>query len=76
MKNIIQFTISKGEKYYVASGVDFPIVTQAKSLDALQKNVIEAIELHFSGKKASSLGVSKKPSVLINYELPTELCLA
>jgi predicted RNase H-like HicB family nuclease len=48
MKSIIQFTISKGEKYYIASGVDFPIVTQAKTLDALSKNIQEALSLHLA----------------------------
>lgn len=76
MKNIIQFTISKGEKFYIASGVDIPVVTQAKTLDELQKNIIESVELHLTGKKASSLGISKKPSIFINYELPVNLCLS
>lgn len=46
MKNIIQFYINKGEKYYVAQGVDLPIVTQGKTLDELMKNIKEAVELH------------------------------
>ncbi len=75
MKSIIQFSISKGKKYYIASGVELPIVTQAKTLDALSKNIQEALELHLKGKKSTSLGLVKKPSVLINFELPVHLCL-
>lgn len=75
MKSIIQFTISKGEKYYIASGVDFPIVTQAKTLDALSKNIQEALSLHLEGKKSINLGLIKNPSVLVNFELPMHICL-
>jgi len=46
MKNIVQIHIYKGEKYYIAEGVDLPIVTQAKTLDELVKNIKEAVELN------------------------------
>lgn len=46
MKHIIQVYVSKGDKYYVAEGVDLPIVTQGKTLDELVENIKEAIELH------------------------------
>ena len=46
MKHIIEVYVSKGDKYYVAEGVDLPIVTQGKTLDELVKNIKEAIELH------------------------------
>ena len=72
MKRIIQFTISKGDKYYVASGVDFPVVTQAKTLDELSRNIQEAVELHLEGKKLKSFGLSSQPAVLMNFELPVE----
>ncbi len=70
MKSIIQFTISKGEKYFIASGVDFPVVTQGKTLDELYKNIKEAVSLHLAGKNPSSFGLNKKPSVLVNMEVP------
>ncbi len=70
MKNIIQFHISKGEKYYVAEGVDVAIVTQGKTLDELASNIKEAVELHFEDEDPESLGFAKFPSVLLNFELP------
>lgn len=70
MKTIVQFTILKGAKYYVAQGVDLPIVTQAKTLDVFAKNIKEAVELHFRGEKISRLGFVRKPSILVNFELP------
>jgi predicted RNase H-like HicB family nuclease len=47
MKKIVQIHIYKGDNYYIAEGVDLPIVTQAKTLDELVKNIREAVELHF-----------------------------
>ena len=70
MKTIIQFHISKGEKYYVAEGVDVAIVTQGKTLDELASNIQEAVSLHFEGEDFESLGFIKSPSVLLNFELP------
>ena len=70
MKNIIQFSISKGEKYYIAHAVDFPIFTQAKTLDILVKNIKEATKLHFSDESFSKSGLNKKPSLFVNFEIP------
>jgi predicted RNase H-like HicB family nuclease len=75
MKSIIQFTIQKGEKYYVAQGVELPIVTQGKTLDELAKNINEAVSLHLEGENLAELGLVKKPSVLVNFELP-QICYA
>ncbi len=69
MKNIIQFHIHKGEKYYVAQGVDFPVVTQAKTLDELAKNIKEAVELHLEDQDLSELDLAPNPSILLNMEL-------
>ena len=70
MKRIIQFSISKGEKYYVAEGVDLPIVTQALTLDELANNIEEAVALHLKDEKLAELGLAKSPLVLANFELP------
>ena len=70
MKNIIQFTIQKGEKYYVAQGVELRIVTQGKTLDELVHNIEEAVALHLEGEDLAELGLVRRPSVLVNFELP------
>ncbi|TSC67783.1 MAG: hypothetical protein CEO19_52 [Parcubacteria group bacterium Gr01-1014_73] len=70
MKSIIQFSIQKGNKYYVAQGVELPIVTQAKTLDELARNINEAVSLHLEGEDLTDLGLAQKPSVLVNFELP------
>jgi len=70
MKNIIQFTIQKGDKCYIAHANDFPIFTQAETLDELVKNIQEATELHFSDEDLSENGLSNKPSLFVNFEIP------
>ncbi|MBU1091842.1 type II toxin-antitoxin system HicB family antitoxin [Patescibacteria group bacterium] len=69
MKKIIQFNISKGEKYYVAQGINLPIVTQGKTLDELTKNLKEAVDLQLEGEKLSSFGLDPRPSILASLEL-------
>jgi predicted RNase H-like HicB family nuclease len=70
MKNIVQFSISKGKKFYIAHAIDFPIFTQAKTLDELIKNIKEATYLHFSDEDLNQSGLSQKPSLFVNFEIP------
>lgn len=74
MKNIIQFHIYKGEKYYVAQGVDLPVVTQAKTLDELANNIKEAVELQLEGENLEEFDLVSKPSVLLNLEIEANVC--
>ena len=74
MKNIIQFSIENGQDgYFVASAADFPIVTQAKGLEDLIKNAIEATELYFEEAKSEQTLLSLTPSIFFNYEFPISL---
>lgn len=73
MKRIIQVYVSKGDKYYVAEGVDLPVITQGKTLDELVKNIKEAIELHLEGENPADFGIAPNPSVLMNFELPAQI---
>ena len=67
MKHIIQVYISKGDNYYVAEGVDLPVVTQGKTLDELVVNIKEAIELHLKGEDLRDFNIAPNPSVLMNF---------
>lgn len=51
MKKPISFKISKRGRYYTASAEDYFIVTQAKTLDELSRNIKEATELYFEDEK-------------------------
>ncbi len=71
MKNIIYFKVNKGiDGYYVASAIDFPIVTQAKDLDELVSNAQEASELYFEESIEEADNMSKTPSLIMNFEVP------
>ncbi len=70
-KHILQFNISKDNDFYVAQGVDLPVVTQAKTLDELVVNIKEATDLHLEGENLADAGIAETPSVLVNFELPT-----
>lgn len=72
MKKIIQVHIYKGDEYFVAEGVDFPVVTQGKTLDELAKNLEEAIGLMLEGENLADFGFEKNPSVLASFELDTK----
>lgn len=71
MKNIIYFKVNKGvDGYYVASAMDFPIITQAKDLDELVSNTQEASELYFEESIEEADNMSKTPSLLMSFEIP------
>ena len=70
MKKIIQFHIYKGDKYYVAQGIDLPVITQGKTLDELTNNIKEAVELQLEGENLADFDLEPQPSVLVNMELP------
>ncbi len=69
MKRIIQFHIYKGEKQYVAEGVDLPVVTQGKTLDELVANLNEAVALELEGENLADFDLAAEPSVIANLEL-------
>ncbi len=69
MRNIIQIHIYKDKDYYIAEGVNLSVVTQAKTLDKLIKNIREAVALHLEGEDLSEFNLSPNPSVFLNYEL-------
>lgn len=69
MKHIIQFHVSKGEKFYTAQCVEFPIITQAPTLDELSGNIQEALSLHMEDEDITEEFIAH-PSVLISFELP------
>ena len=70
MKSIAQFVVKKDGNTYIAEGVDLAIVTQADNLDELVKNIEDAVGLFFEGEDAQQLEYTKRPSILVNYELP------
>lgn len=69
MKRTIQVRIFRGEKQYVAECLDFPVVTEASTLDELAANIREAIALHLEGEDVAELGFVSHPTILATLEL-------
>jgi predicted RNase H-like HicB family nuclease len=70
MKRIIHFHIYKGDIYYVAEGVELPVVTQGKTLDELMTNLREAVDLQLEGERLSDFDLAPEPALLADIELP------
>lgn len=70
MKTIAQFKVFKDKNVFIAEGIDLAIVTEAKTLDSLVKNIYEAASLYFDKENVEDFDFSQKPSILVNYELP------
>ncbi|MEK7509476.1 MAG: type II toxin-antitoxin system HicB family antitoxin [Patescibacteria group bacterium] len=69
MRNIIQFNITKEGKWYTAEGIGIPVVTQAKTLQELNKNIREVVGLYLEDEDPKETGITPSPSVLVQYEL-------
>lgn len=69
MRKVIQISIYKGEKYFVAEGVNVPIVTQGKTYDELFNNLKEAISLFLEDEDLSKYDIQANPAIIANLEL-------
>ena len=72
-KHIIQFSISRGDGQYVATGIDLPVVTQGKTLDELIENLKEAVALQLEGEDLADFNLAPSPSMLANFEIPSSI---
>jgi predicted RNase H-like HicB family nuclease len=63
----LTFKVEYEDGWYSASCLEAFIVTQGKGFKSLEKNIREAVELHFSEEiEAKKL----KPIISLNYTLP------
>lgn len=69
MRQVISISIYKGEKYYVAEGVNIPVVTQGKTYDELFNNLKEALSLFLEGEDLSNYDIQANPAIIANLEL-------
>lgn len=70
-KHVIQFYISRGDTHYIATGANFPVVTEGKTLDELVENLREAVALQLEGENLEDFDLAPSPIVLANLEIPT-----
>ncbi|AFH48696.1 Hypothetical protein IALB_0984 [Ignavibacterium album JCM 16511] len=69
MRKVIQFSIYKGDLYYVAEGINIPVVTQGKTLDELINNLKEALQLFLEDEDLSKYDIQTNPAIIANIEL-------
>ena len=69
-RDAIHGVVTESEGWYVAECLEIPVVTQARSLDALMVGLREAVALHLEGEDPARLGLSPSPRLLISYEAP------
>ncbi len=65
MKNIIQFSITNEDGVYTASGINAPIITDGKTFEDLEKNILEATSLYLEETKET---YTKHPAIIANFE--------
>jgi len=69
VRKVIQFSIFKGEEYFVAESVNIPVVTQGKTLDDLIINLREALSLFLEEEDLSKYDIQTNPAIIANIEL-------
>ncbi len=69
MRSTIECRIYKGEKFYIAECLDFPVVTQGVTIDEAVLNIQDAISLHLEDENMEDLGFVKSPRLDIRIEI-------
>lgn len=70
LQHTIKAVIRPGEEFgFVAECLEIPVVTQGESLDAVIRNLQEAVTLHLEGENLQELGLIPNPTILITFEI-------
>jgi predicted RNase H-like HicB family nuclease len=70
LQRTIKAVIRPGEEFgFVAECLEIPVVTQGDTLDAVTRNLQEAVTLHLEGEDLKELGFVSDPTILITFEI-------
>ncbi len=69
MRSTIECKIYKGEKFYIAECLDFPVITQGATIDEAVMNIQDAISLHLEGEDLREFGFVESPRLDIRIEV-------
>ena len=69
-RDTVHAVVTRSEGWYVAECLELPVITQARSFDALLANLREAVALHMEGEDPAWLGLSPTPRLFVSYEAP------
>jgi predicted RNase H-like HicB family nuclease len=67
-RDTIHVVVRRSAGYYVAEGLELALVTQARSLDEVLRNLRQAVRLHLEGEDPDELGLSASPRIALTYE--------
>jgi hypothetical protein len=68
LRDTIHAVVRRSAGFFYAEGLELAVVTQARSLDELLRNLRQAIRLHLEGEDASALGLTPSPRIVMTYE--------
>ena len=70
LQHTIKAVIRPGEEFgFVAECLEVPVVTQGDNLDAVTRNLQEAVTLHLEGENLRDWGFVDNPTILITFEI-------
>ncbi len=69
-RRVIHGFLRADGKAYVAECKELAVVTQGRTLDAVVRNLEEAIALHLEGEDLEALGLSNRLRLRLSLELP------
>jgi len=69
MRSTIECRIYKGEKFYIAECLDFPVITQGITIDEAVLNIQDAISLHLEDENMEEFGFVQSPRLNIRIEV-------
>lgn len=72
-RRIIHAVLHPDSKAYVAECVELSVVTQGRTLNAVVRNLQEAIGLHLEGENLAEFGLSLPLRLQLRLELPLNL---
>ncbi|HEX6322438.1 MAG TPA: hypothetical protein VFZ36_01830 [Vicinamibacterales bacterium] len=68
-RSVLHAAVTQSDGWYVGELLELPIVTQAKTLDALVQNVGEAVAFYLADEDREALGLAGDLRVAVSYEM-------
>ncbi|MDB6037804.1 MAG: hypothetical protein JWM99_1645 [Verrucomicrobiales bacterium] len=70
LQHTIKAFIRRGEESgYVAECIEIAVVTQGETLDAVTRNLQEAVALHLEDEDLAEFGLAEHPTVVVTMEV-------
>lgn len=68
LHNSIHVVVRRSAGFFVAESLELALVTQARSLDELLRNLRQAVRLHLEGEDPAAFGLTASPRIVLTYE--------